>query len=201
MRADSVLICVPTFETISTETYKALWELDGAGCDLMFEPIKGYDCATARNRCADKAIAYKADWLLMVDSDTVPPPDALSNALSHDMDVVLGYYQFKNRADGETCLWRRGNWTSRFKAGELRVKAMQGEYLIPAQGGGLGFALVRTSVFGKLARPYFKWDIKADGTETGEDVYFCEQCRKAGVTVYADSRIACGHVYASNHTL
>ena len=126
----SVLISVPTYETISTETYKSLWELDTGGHEAYFEAVKGYDCALARIKMCEKALEYGADWLLMVDSDTVLPHDALANMLELDADVVLGYYQWKNRDRGETCLWKYGNWTTRYMAREL-----QGKYRLGCEGG------------------------------------------------------------------
>ena len=35
----TVLICVPTYETICTETYKSLWEQEDCDQDLMFDTI------------------------------------------------------------------------------------------------------------------------------------------------------------------
>ena len=195
----SVLIAVPTYETISTETYKALWELDGGGHDVMFDPIKGYDCALARIKACEAAQAYRAEWLLMVDSDTAPPTDALANMLSHDVDVCLGYYQHRHADTGITALWRLGDWRRKYAARELHALAAQGTYAVRVQGGGLGCALIRTAILDRLPKPWFRWIVNADGTEKGEDIYFCDSCRKNGIGIWADTRAACGHAYPSVH--
>lgn len=195
----SVLICVPTYESITTECYKALWELDECGHDVMFDTVKGYDCALARIKACEKAVKFKADYLLMVDSDTVLPPDALANLVSDGQDVVLGYYQWKKRRRGEVCLWKHGSWTERYTASELHSLAAMGTGLVLVQGGGMGCSLIRTSVLERIPKPWFRWVVRPDGTETGEDVYFCKQCNEAGVQVWADTRVACGHVYRENH--
>ena len=187
----SVLLAVPTYETVSTETYKALWELDGAGHDLMFDPVKGYDCALARIKMCEAAISYGADYLLMVDSDTVPPPDALANMLEHGVDFCLGYYQHGHAAKGSTALWKKGSWAERYTIAELRK--MRKSPLIEVQGGGMGCALIRVDMLQRLPKPWFRWVVRPDGTETGEDVYFCDLCRKHGVKVYADARVRCKH--------
>jgi len=197
----SILIAVPTYETISTETYKALWELDSAGHEVMFDAVKGYDCALARIKMCEAAIEYGAEWLLMVDSDTVPPTDALANMLEHDADVVIGYYQWKNRPPGETCVWKLGNWTTRWTASELHALEARGTDSAIVQGGGMGCALVRTSILHRLPRPWFRWVVTPEGAETGEDVYFSNLCRQNGVNIRVDTRVACKHVYATAHEL
>ena len=197
----SVLICVPTFETITTECYKALWEMDGVGEDVMFDTVKGYDCALARIKACEMALDYGAEWLLMVDSDTSPPQDALANMLSHDVDFVMGYYQHKRGPEGVTCLFKLGNWSTKYAANELHALHENGTDLLKVQGGGMGCSLLRVSVLQRIRRPWFRWVVEADGVETGEDVYFCNQLRKAGVPVHADTRVACGHAYRSMHSI
>lgn len=197
----TVLICVPTYETICTETYKSLWEQEDCDQDLMFDTVKGYDCALARIKACQMALDYKVEWLLMVDSDTVLPHDALKNLIEHDKDVVLGYYQWKVKEKGETCLWRHGDWSSRYSASELHALHAVGTNLVRVQGGGMGCTLIRASILEKLPRPWFRWVVESNGLETGEDIYFFNLCKKNGIAVYADTRVACGHVYRENHEL
>ena len=66
-----ILIAVPTFENIFPDTYKSIWDLDKCGHDVSFEYVRGYDCATARNKIAQKAIDGAYDYVLMVDNDVV----------------------------------------------------------------------------------------------------------------------------------
>lgn len=198
----TVLICVPTYETIATECYKALWELDDCGHALMFDAVKGYDCAKARVKCCERALEFGVEWLLMVDSDTVLPHDALSNMIQHDADVCLGYYQWKIKKEpGETCLWKAGGWCERFSATELHALEDRGITYVKSYGGGMGCALIRTAILEKLPRPWFRWVVRPDGTETGEDIYFFDQCHAMGFNVVADTRVACGHVYSENHEI
>ncbi len=104
-----VLIAVPTFENITPATFKALWDMDKGGHDVDFETVRGYDCATARNRIAQMSLDGKYDRLLMVDNDVTPPRDALVNLLSHNVKFVSGFYLHRN-ADNmpseRTCVCR-----------------------------------------------------------------------------------------------
>ena len=173
----TVLICVPTYETIATECYKSLWELDDCGHALMFDAVKGYDCAKARVKCCERALEFGVEW-------------------------CLGYYQWKIKKEpGETCLWKAGGWCERFKASELHALEDRGITYVRSYGGGMGCALIRTAILDKLPRPWFRWVVRPDGTETGEDIYFFDQCHAMGFNVVADTRVACGHVYSENHEI
>ena len=86
-----ILIAVPTFETIYADTYKSMWDLDKDGHEVLFESVRGYDVATARNKIAQKALDLKADYLLTVDNDVVLPKDALKLLLEDAREVNLGY--------------------------------------------------------------------------------------------------------------
>ena len=87
-----IYIAVPTFESIFPDTYKSIYELDDGGNSLIFDYVRGYDCATARNRIVQNALDNGADYLLMVDNDVVLPKDTLINLTDDLKDVCLGYY-------------------------------------------------------------------------------------------------------------
>ena len=101
-----IVIAVPTFENIYPDTFKSIWDLkkpEGAEVDFIY--VRGYDCARARNNIIDEAKKRKADYVLMVDNDTVIPQDALINLLEDDKEVMLGYYAhrvFNSSYDGRT---------------------------------------------------------------------------------------------------
>ena len=58
-----ILIAVPTFESIYPETYKSIWDMDKGGHEVMFDYVKGYDCASARNNIVQLAKGYGADYV------------------------------------------------------------------------------------------------------------------------------------------
>ena len=87
-----ILIAVPTFETIYPDTYKSLWDLNKCGHEVLFDSVRGYDVATARNRIAQKALDLNVDYVLMVDNDVTVPKDALKWLLEDPKEVCVGYY-------------------------------------------------------------------------------------------------------------
>ena len=56
-------------------------------------------------------------------------------------------------------------------------------------------ALVRTGVFRRLPKPWFRFVEHPDGSALGEDYYFCQQCASIGEAVWVDPRVACGHIH------
>lgn len=196
-----ILIAVPTFENIYPDTYRSIYELDTGGCDITFDFVRGYDCATARNRIAQKALDINVDYVLMVDNDVVLPRDTLKWMLEDAKDVCLGYYAHRetdNVYSGKTSVCKLGefNYTKQYTAEELGEKRKDGEHKLWIHGGGMGCALIRTNVFRKIKYPWYDWVNYADDNRgmLSEDLYFCEQCRKAGILIFADTRAACGHM-------
>lgn len=194
-----VLIAVPTYENIKPETFKSIYELDRGDRDHVFSFVKGYTVADARNKIAKEAMRTAADYVLMVDSDVVLPPDAVTNMIEHEVGVCLGYYVHRHdRADydGTTNLCKLGetNYTNQYKAHELRDMERDGYTKVHIHGGGLGCALIKTDIFEVLHFPWFKWTNYRSGSVLSEDLWFCECCKNAGVPIYADTRVGCGHV-------
>ena len=194
----SVLVAIPTFESIYPDTFKSLWEMDKPeGC--LFEFVRGYDCATARNNIVSLALNLGVDYLLMVDNDVTVPSDALPNMISDDVDVVMGYYAHRDKTNGETDktnVCKRGelNYTMQYTGAELAELRDKGEHLVRIHGGGMGCVLIRTDVFKRITYPYYKWTDYGNGKMLSEDLYFCEQCKLAHVKMYVDTRVQCGHM-------
>lgn len=205
-----ILVAVPTFETIYADTYKSLWDLDKGGHEVLFDSVRGYDVATARNRIAQKAIDMNTDYVLSVDNDVVLPNDALLKLLENDKDVCLGYYAHRNndnRYNGRTCICKLKDENgeeyyhypleSEYTVAEMKAMAEAGETAIVVHGGGMGCSLIRTDVFRKLSYPWYDWVNYGDANRgmLSEDLYFCSLCRASGVQIHADVRVGCGHMF------
>ncbi len=202
-----ILIAVPTFESIYPDTFKAIYDLDVSGHDVAFEFVRGYDCATARNKIVRLALERGVDYVLMVDNDVILPKDALVNLLDDQKDVCLGYYAHRDTDNiyrGRTCVcklltdggvrYKNYPLASEYTAEEIAALKEKGEYKLRIHGGGMGCAFIKTDVFNRTKYPWYDWANYKDGGMLSEDLYFCENCRKNSIQIYTDTRVNCGHM-------
>ena len=204
-----ILIAVPTYETIYPVTFKSLWDLDKCGHEVLFDSIRGYDVATARNKCAQRALDLDTDYLLMVDNDVVLPENALELLMDGAEEVNLGYYAHRNEDNlycGRTSVCKLTDENgkayynypldSEYTAEEMKAMQEAGKKKVRIHGGGMGCAFIRTDVFRKASYPWFDWVNYGDSNRgmLSEDLYFCEVCRSFGIPVHTDVRVGCGHL-------
>ena len=204
-----ILIAVPTFESIYPDTFQSIYELDRGGHDVSFAFVRGYDCATARNRIAQEALDRGTDYVLMTDNDVVLPRDALTRLLEDSPAVCLGYYAHRDRDNvyrGRTCVchltapdgtaYFNYPLESEYTAQEMHDLQAAGEKKLRIHGGGMGCALIRTDVFRALRYPWYDWVNYGDENRgmLSEDLYFCEKCRERGIPILTDVRVGCGHI-------
>ena len=191
-----ILIAVPTYENITPDTFKAIYDMDKCGHIVDFEFIRGYDVAKARNLIAKRTLDGKYAYVLMVDNDETPPKDTLKNLLEGKPKMCVGYCLSRPKnapnTNGRTTAFRKSgkqNYITEdaYTADELKSSGMK---RIRIRGSGLGCALIHRSVFEKMRYPYFKWVEYANGGQLSEDLYFCEHVD----TVYVDTRVRCGHL-------
>ena len=204
-----ILIAVPTYENITPDTFQSIYALDRAGHELAFQFVRGYDVATARNAIATQALDADFDYVLMIDNDVVVPPDALVNLLDDPQLVTLGYYAHRisdkacdgrlnvcKLVDKDSVPYHDYIVESQYTMPEIVELRDSGAYKVRIHGGGLGCALIKTDLLRWIDYPYFEWKncVTRDRKMLSEDLFFCEQCRKAGIPVYTDTRVACGHL-------
>lgn len=209
---NKILIAVPTFESIYPDTFKSIYELKKPDdCELYFDFIRGYDCASARNRIIDKAREIKADYVLMVDNDIILKPETLVWFMEEPEDVCLGYYPHRsadNIYKGRVCVCRVYDENgspyfnypeeSEYTSEEMRKFKKAREYRIRIHGGGMGCAFIRTSVVNRMDYPWYHWVNYDNRQVLSEDLYFCEQCKNLDIPIYTDSRVECGHIFRKN---
>lgn len=204
-----ILVAVPTFETIYPDTYKSIWDMDKCGHEVLFDSVRGYDVATARNRIARKAMELETDYVLSVDNDVTLPKNALELLLDDAREVNLGFYAHRDTDNiyrGRTCICKLrdkdGNeyyhypLESEYTAKEMHSMSEAGARKIEVHGGGMGCSLIKTEVFRTLSYPWYDWVNYGDANRgmLSEDLYFCSLCRASGIKIYADVRVGCGHL-------
>ena len=187
-----ILIAVPTFENILPDTFKSIYGLQRPDDSiLLFDSVRGYHCAKARNKIAMEAINDNYDYVLMVDSDMILPSNTLVSMLEDPKPLCLGCYPRKNTADGTFEIFKLGqkDYIETYKYDEL--KDLQGK--IEIKRGGFGCALIDVNALRQLPYPYFKYVEYDNGDVLSEDNYFCSLMTKNNFSIYADTNVMCGH--------
>lgn len=189
-----VLIAVPTFENIYPDVFKAIYNLRTGSYSCDFDFVRGYDCATARNNIARRALNGDYSHVFMVDNDVVVPSYGLWTLLEDDKDVVVGYYPKRSGKNGESCIYKMGeyNFTQTYTVEELKYGETPALFQI--HGTGMGCALIKTEVFEKITYPWFDWVNYKNGNNLSEDLYFCKRCKEAEIPIFLDVRVGCGHI-------
>lgn len=196
--ATDILLAVPTFETVTTETFKSIYDLYiPKNCKIELSFIKSYDCARARNQIVNLALKKHFDFIFMVDSDIILPEFALDDLLQEPTDILFGIYPRKDEPNkSEIFSYEFGDYSpaARWNINELKNYPSD---RIQVGGGGFGCTLLNTDIFTekhRLPRPWFKYVDYGNGELLSEDLYFCAQAKEAGIKMYVDTRVICGHV-------
>jgi hypothetical protein len=156
----------------------------------------------SRHRLVAEALAWEADYLLWLDADHIFPADALARLWAHGLAIVGCNYARRARPTAPTAAkGERLVFTTKAKAEAGDVEEV--DHL------GFGLCLIDMKVFDALqagaeARgetsflPLFQFGLKENGVGViGEDVFFFEKLRGAGVPVHCDHGLSweVGHIH------
>lgn len=161
--------------------------------------VNGYMVDEARNILATEALKRGAEYLLFIDNDVVPPVDGLNKLIEtieedDNIGMVVGDYSTKGYDNHSVhlSLDPKGGYVVEVDRLRHEVKdKLECRWLA-----GLGFALVRTSVFKQIRPPYFKCVYKLEWNErdVNEDAYFCELLFESGYRIIIRMDVQCLHL-------
>ena len=133
--------------------------------------LMGSNISDQRNKLVRMAQEYKADYVLFIDSDMMFPKDALARLMAHDRDIVGATYC--KRAPPFDIIGKT-------VSGDMPCSGLVEAEWLPA-----GMLLIRASIFERMAFPWF-YESYVDGDIHSEDANFCDDARKAGLSVWLD---------------
>lgn len=156
------------------------------------------DIPLAWDVCLGNYIDAQRNWLverhrdsaeiLMLDSDVAPPAGALGLMLELSKPVVVAPCPIV--LNGREC-WNidvDGEYVAELPAGPVKIRR-----------GGTACMLINTAVFGTIAWPWFKTEIRRATVDDPElcartdDEFFCDACREAGIEIWVHPGAACRH--------
>jgi hypothetical protein len=218
-----IAICVPCYgnpEALFTQSlvnmvsyfYRArLQAPDGTEYEKEIETfiVSSSMLTEVRHKLVAEALKWGADYMMCLDADHTFPEDTLDRLLEHNAMVVGANYVRRSLPTAPTAAMvdKQGDGIE-YLLYTTAEKAAAG-ILEPAAHVGMGCVLINMKLFDVLQldaeqrgeksfMPLFKFEPASDGRGMrGEDVYFFEKVRRAGVPVFVDHAVSwnVGHVH------
>ena len=128
---------------------------------------------------------------MSIDNDMIFPSSGILRLLDADKDIIGANYN--QRTTGLSGDDRIATVKFADKNGKIIHQEIP-SHLFKCYTLGLGFTLMKTSIFDKLAKPYFRDFESEEGEHHTEDVEFFVKCQKAGLEVWCNPTIEIGHI-------
>lgn len=193
-----ITLAVCTNRGVKPKTVGSLLDMVAHSKEIDFHILvaeRGYTIGENRNYCVVQAQKNGSDYLLFVDDDMTFPAGTLSRLLSHDKDVVgvNSYSRCLPLSSTVGLMDKNGEYMHPDKHTEWEMQIPDG--LFKAYFVGAGVLLIKMTVFNKIKKPYFQFTTDKNGQIIhGEDGYFCNKVKKAGMDVWCDSSLDIGHL-------
>jgi GT2 family glycosyltransferase len=184
-------IGIPTTGTIRTRTVVSLLSMVwNTPHPLHLIAHEGCYIHDTRVKMAKEAQNSGCSHLLFLDSDMWLAPDSIMKLLAHDKDIVGANYNKRELPLIGTAKLKKENG----KHVNIPNDSMP-DTLFQCDAIGTGFMLVKVPVFDKLEHPWFFFTTDGEsGLAMGEDVWFCQQAKKAGFEIWCDPTIKVMHL-------
>lgn len=156
----------------------------------------------ARNEIVEEFLKTDCTHLFFIDSDTIPPEDALDKLLKLDTDIATAITPIinldENRVNDSSGFYKESNIIG---LDDKRLQAETGIQDVKTAGGSC--LLIKRKVLEDLKKPIFRF-IYADSHPAGvyfngstkmmsEDYFFCAKALDEGFKIKCDTSVICRH--------
>ena len=183
-----ILIAVPCMDMVNAQFAQSLATLNKTGeCAVSF--VLGSLIYDSRNKLAQQALSFEADYIMWFDSDMCFQPNTLLKLLEDDKDIVSGLY-FRRAMPYTPVAFSK---IAIDEKGEADFEDYKGELSGLHQIGGVGFGcvLMKTDVIMECMAKYGTCFSPIAGY--GEDLSFCWRAQQLGYEIWLDADVKCGH--------
>ncbi len=157
--------------------------------------ISGMPYDDARNMACRVALEQGFEWLYFLDSDVIPPRDAVLRLLARNKPIISGLYCRRSPPAAIPVMIKDRNWVTNYVPGSL----VEVDYV------GAGCLLIHRSVLENMpaqepGHHWFNWRVNMVGIgEPGEclseDFTFGVHAKKTlGISTIVDTSVVCQHV-------
>lgn len=197
--ANKVLCAILTVETVPMAWATGFRKLIIPGPEPI--TIAGLPFDHARNMACEAILQRGCEYLFFLDSDVVPPPDAVLRLIRRNKPLISGMYCRRSPPHAVPVMMRDHQWITELP------DPIVGDPVIEVDLVGAGCMLIHRTVLERLQpqrnRPGKRWfDWTSDlnghvppGHALSEDFSFCRRVRQElGIPVLVDTSIRCWHV-------
>lgn len=183
LRVEKIYWAFPMDEILFSLWFRNFLQLDMMPWDDTGITLNTY-LPEARNHLHEMFLQSTAQWMVMLDSDVLPPPNFVEKLMAHNLPIVGGWYKKKD-SKGQPVVYDYEAKDNGFHWWKIREKPGVG--LEKVDGAGAGCWLLKREVAEALGeKPY-------DMEHGGEDLDFCVKVKEAGFDIYIDWDVACAH--------
>lgn len=186
-----IFVAVPTLGDVHTLLVKQLIDWNKRYPIVQYFTLNVCPVDRAREQIIDDFLSTDCDYLMMIDSDTVPQDDAIDKMLKADKDIVTGLTPIIKFDKDKMEYYRQYNAVD---TDGVHLQPDKG--LVESLGAGGSCLLIKRNVVEKMTRPLFRNTYEDDNGKQqfiSEDIYFTTKARKEGFKTYADTSVICWH--------
>lgn len=153
-----------------------------------FATSEGTYLEKARNDIHNKFLKSQYEYMMMLDSDVLFPPELVKRLMTHNLPIVGGWYRDKKADDHHPAVYDFVEDKEEFSVFRHRKETGQGLEKVDAMGAGC-WLMNRETALALGENPY--GHNIAGG---GEDFILCRKLMKLGIPLHVDWSINCAHL-------
>jgi hypothetical protein len=183
-----IAVCVPTRDIMHSSCAYSLYNLATSlteyGIEHKLFVSPGTLIANQRHELVLSAQEWGATHVMFIDSDIEFSPYHVIDLIEFDEEIAGAAYSKRVEPIIPTAWHKIDDWNSYIKVEE------QTESHIKIEAMGLGFCLIKMSVFERLDLPWFQLGFH-NNQYTGEDIEFFRKCNDNSIPIWLDIQITC----------
>ncbi len=143
----------------------------------------------ARNQIHSTFLKTTAEWLVMLDSDVIPPPNFATKLMSHNKKMVGGWYCKKDMLNPDMRFPVVYDYAAeKDNVHFWNIRKQPGKGLERVDAAGAGCWLIHRDVAKAIGEHPYNME------HGGEDMELCVKVRNAGFDLWIDWDVACSHI-------
>lgn len=191
-----ILFAVPTDGKIKAQTVLHLAHISQHP-NVVYNAVVGSPIDQVRNKIVRTMFADDTyTHVLMMDSDMIPPVNAVDKLLEMDTPMACGIYPLLISGSITSSVVEKNE---QFPEGHFLTDWADKTGPFEVDAAGTGLVLIKREVFETIPWPWFRFvEGKENNKRVGEDIFFSRKAAKFGYKYMAHPEVVCGHIKEVN---